>query len=143
MVDYGSMLFAAVVGSCAILVSLYLLLPALGLPKLDFTAITGGWVGATGQYAKLVGSAVFVLGGIAWAFIYARFFPVHNLAGGMLFSLIPFGFASISVMPELNRFRIMLAPMPGFIWVRQGGPTAMAANLTSHLLFGLCLGLFY
>lgn len=142
-VDWGSAILAALVGSAVILVSMYILLPALGLPKLDFTAVTGGWVRATGKYAKLVGSAVFVAGGIVWAIIYAAYWPWHSVPGGMIYGMVPFAIASMLIMPQLNQFRLMVAPLPGFIWVKVGGPTSMFANLIEHLIFGLCLGIFY
>lgn len=142
-VEWGSLVFAAIAGSFAILASMYVLLPALGLPKLDFTAVTGGWVEMTGRYAKLVGVGIFVLGGLVWAFGYARLWPWHSPVGGMIYALIPFTIASIAVLPELHRFRIMVTPMPGFIWVKAGGPNAILTNLIEHLVFGLCLGLFY
>jgi hypothetical protein len=142
-VEWGSLVFAALAGSFAILVSMYVLLPALGLPKLDFAAVTGGWVGIAGRYAKLVGVAVFVLGGLAWAFGYAKFWPWHSPVGGMIYALIPFAIASIAMLPELHRFRAMVTPMPGFVSVKAGGPNAILANLVEHLMFGLCLGLFY
>lgn len=141
-VEWGSLVFAALAGSFAILVSMYVLLPALGLPKLDFAAVTGGWVGVTGRYANLVGVGVFLLGGLVWAFGYALFWPWHSPVGGMIYALIPFAIASIAVLPELNRFRILPTPMPGFVLVK-AGPNAILANLIEHLVFGLCLGLFY
>lgn len=142
-VHWGSLVQAAVIGSAAILASMYFLLPALGLPRLDFAAVTGGWVGATGRYAKLIGSIVFVLGGIGWAFIYARFWPWHSLTGAIGYALVPFAIASLAVLPQLNQFRIMLHPMPGFVWVKMGGTNAVVANLVEHVIFGICLGLFY
>jgi len=142
-VHWGSMFTAAFAGSVAILVSMYVLMPALGLPKLDFTAITGGWVGATGRYSKLIGGAVFLLGGVAWAFLYARFWPWHSVAGAVGFAMVPFAMASLAVLPQLNQFRIMVHPMPGFVWVKMGGPNAIIANAVEHLIFGLCLGLLY
>jgi hypothetical protein len=122
---------------------MYFLLPALGLPKLDFTSVTGGWVGSTGRNSKLVGALVFVTGGIAWAFLYARFWPWHTVFGAMTFGLVPFAISMVAVLPQLNQFKIMVYPVPGFVWVKFGGPNAVVANLIEHLLFGLCLGLFY
>lgn len=142
-VNWSALLVAALSGSAAILVSMYFLLPALGLPRLDFASITGGWVRAAGPYARLIGVGVFVLGGVGWAFLYARFWPWHGPVGGMAYALIPFAIASVAVLPELHKFRIMLHPLPGFIWMKQGGVNAMAANLVHHLVFGLCLGFFY
>lgn len=142
-VNVGGVISAAIVGSAAILASMYFLMPALGLPRLDFTAVTGGWVGATGRYAKLIGIAVFLLGGFVWAYIFARFWPYHSPLGGVAYALIPFVIAMLAVMPQLNQFKIMIHPVPGFIWVKVGGPNAVAANLIEHVIFGLCLGLIY
>lgn len=142
-VNWGSLIVAAVVGSLAILGSMYVLLPAFGLPKLDFASVTGGWVGATGRHSGRVGVAIFALGGIAWAFLYARFWPWHSPFGGLVYGLIPFAISSIAVLPELNRFRVPITRMPGFVWVKSGGPNAILANLVEHLIFGLCLGIFY
>lgn len=142
-VHWGSVVLSALIGSASILAAMYALLPALGLPKLDFAAVTGGWVGATGRYAKAVGIAVFLVGGMAWAFLYAAVWPWHSAVGGLAFGLVPFGLASFAVLPQLNQFRIMVHPMPGFFWFKVGGPNAMVANLAEHIIFGLCLGLFY
>lgn len=142
-IQWGALLFSALVGTVSVLISMYILLPKLGLPKLDFAAVTGGWVGATGPYARLIGVAVFLAGGIAWAFLYARFWPWHNLVGGLTFSLIPFAISLLTVLPELSGVHIMLYPMPGFLWLKLGGKAAVAANLVQHLAFGLCLGKFY
>ena len=120
---------------------MYILLPAIGLPKLDFASITGGWVGAAGKFAKPVGILVFLMGGIAWGYLYARFWHWHSPAGGMGYSLIPFVISSLTVLPQLNRFQAL--SMPGFIWLRVGGPTAMVVNLLEHLVFGLVLGFLY
>lgn len=141
--QWGSLLFAALFGSVSVLIAMYLVLPGVGLPKLDFTAVTGGWVGVTGRYARLVGVAVFLAGGIGWTLLYALLWPWHNLVGGLAFSLIPFGIASLTVLPELNRLHAMLYPAPGFLWVRMGGKPSLTANLVQHLIFGLCLGQFY
>lgn len=142
-VHWGLLLQAALVGSAAILVSMYFLLPGLGLPRLDFTAVTGGWIGATGRYAKWIGAAVFVLGGIGWAFLYAGFWPWHSLTGAIAYTLIPFAIASVAVLPQLNQFSVMLHPMPGFVWVKMGGTNAVIANLVEHIIFGICLALIY
>jgi len=142
-IQWGSLVLAALAGSTAILVSMYLLLPAMGLPKLDFAAITGGWVGATGRYAKVVGVLVFAVGGLAWAFLYARFWPWHSVLGGIGFAMIPFAVSMASVLPELARFHVMIQPMPGFVLIKVGGPSSVAANLVEHIIFGLCLGMFY
>jgi hypothetical protein len=143
LVNWGSLIFASAVGSLAILASMYVLLPALGLPRLDFAAITGGWVGATGPHSGRIGVAIFVLGGIAWAFLYARFWPWHSAVGGAGFAMIPFAISTIAVLPELNRFRVPITRMPGFVWVKAGGPNAIVANLIEHLIFGVSLGMFY
>lgn len=142
-VDAGAMFFAALTGSIAILVSMYFLLPALGLPRLDFTAITGGWVGATGRYAKLIGVTVFVAGGIGWAFLYAAFWPWHSIHGAAGYALIPFAISMMAIMPSLHQFRIAVYPVPGFMYLKYGGPTAVIASLIEHMIFGLCLGMFY
>lgn len=142
-IQWGALMFSALVGSVSILVAMYILLPKLGLPKLDFTAITGGWVGATGSHARLIGLGVFLAGGIAWALLYALVWPWHNLVGGLAFSLIPFAISLLTVLPELSRVHVMLYPMPGFLWMKLGGEGAVAANLVQHLVFGLCLGRFY
>lgn len=142
-IEWGSLVLASLTGSVIILVSMYILLPAMGLPRLDFTAVTAGWVGATGRYARAVGGALFVLGGLGWAVLYARFWPWHHPTGGMLFSLIPFAVASLTMLPELHRFRVMVTPMPGFIFLKVGGPNALMANLLQHMLYGLCLGILY
>jgi hypothetical protein len=142
-VHVGSLLLAAFIGSVAILAAMYYLLPALGLPRLDFTTITAGWVRAQGRFAREIGLSVFLAGSLAWTLLYAAFFPLHNVVGGMIYSLIPFGIAVLGILPKLYQYRIMIQPMPGFIWVKVGGPNAIAANLIEHLLFGICLGLFY
>jgi len=142
-VNWGSLIFASVTGSLAILASMYFLLPALGLPKLDFASVTGGWVGAKGPNSGRIGVVVFALGGIAWAFLYARFWPWHSALGGAVYGLIPFAVSSILVLPELNRFQVPITRMPGFVWIKAGGPNAVLANLAEHIIFGLCLGILY
>lgn len=142
-VHFGSLITAAFTGSAAILAAMYFLLPALGLPRLDFTAVTGGWVGATGRHAKLVGALVFVMGGLVWAFLYARFWPWHSVMGAVAYAAVPFAISMLAVLPSLNQFRIMLYPVPGFVYLKFGGPNAIIANAAEHLIFGLCLGIFY
>ncbi|HEY3369099.1 MAG TPA: hypothetical protein VGK74_28920 [Symbiobacteriaceae bacterium] len=142
-IHLGSLFTAALVGSAAILASMYILLPALGLPKLDFTGVTGGWVGANGRYSKLIGAAVFVAGGVAWAFLYARLWPWHSVPGAIGFVAIPFAFSCLTVLPSLNQFHVMVTPMPGFVWLKLGGPPSMIANTVEHLIFALCLGFLY
>lgn len=134
---------AALFGSAAVLIAMYFLLPALGLPRLDFTAVTAGWIRVRGKYARIMGTVVFVLGGLIWSLIYAVFWPWHSALGGMAFGLVPFAISCLTVLPELVRFRVMIVPMPGFIVIRSVGPAALAANLIEHLVFGLCLGLIY
>lgn len=142
-IQWGSLLFSALLGSVSILVTMYILLPGLGMPKLDFAAVPGGWVGATGRYAKVVGVGVFLAGGIGWAFLYATLWPWQGLLGGLLFSLIPFSVSLLSVLPALNEVHVLLHPMPGFLWMKLGGPNSVAANLIQHLIFGLVLGNLY
>ncbi|HYF92999.1 MAG TPA: hypothetical protein VD969_12245 [Symbiobacteriaceae bacterium] len=142
-VHAGSLLLAALTGSAAILAAMYLLLPALGLPRLDFTAVTGGWVGATGRHAKAVGAIVFVFGGIGWAFLYARFWPWHSLMGALAYAAVPFAISMAAILPSLNQFRVSIYPVPGFEYVKFGGPNAIIANAVEHLIFGLCLAIFY
>lgn len=143
MVSWSRVILSALMGSGVILAVMYVLLPRLGLPKLDFTLVTSGWVGATGRHARLVGIAVFLLGGVAWAYLFARVWPVHGAMGGILFGLIPFAVSMAMVLPELYKVHITLYPVPGFMWIKVGGTTAVVANLIEHLLFGLVLGLFY
>lgn len=142
-VQWGSMILAALVGSGAILTAMYLLLPALGLPRLDFAAVTGGWVKAGGPYAKVIGVAIFVLGGIGWAFLYAALWPWHSFLGGIGFVVIPFAISCVTLLPSLNQFQVLITPMPGFIWLKLGGPNALIANAVEHIVFGICLGLLY
>jgi hypothetical protein len=142
-VHWGSVVTAALCGSAAILATMYILLPLLGLPRLDFAAVTGGWVGAAGRYAKALGVSVFALGGIGWAFLYARFWPAHSVPGALAFAAIPFAMSCMAVLPQLNQFRIAVYPVPGFLYLKLGGPAAVLANGLEHLIFGLILGLMY
>ncbi len=87
-VQWGSLLFASMLGSLSILVSMYLVMPALGLPRLDFAAVTSGWVGATGRYAKMIGVAVFVLGGIGWGFLWVKIGGMQSLTANLVQHLI-------------------------------------------------------
>lgn len=142
-VHFGYLLFASLMASAASLGAMYFLLTALGLPRFDFAAITGGWVRAAGRYAKFAGTAVFALGGFGWAFLYAAFWPFHSVPGAMAYTLVPFAVSCFAVLPQLNSFRTMVQPLPGFVWVQTGGRNALVANLAGHLIFGLLLGLFY
>lgn len=142
-IAWGAMFLAAVAGSAAILVSMYFLLPALGLPRLDFASITAGWVRVKGRYAFAVGTAIFLLGGMGWAFLYAAFWPWRGAVGGGVYALVPFAISCMTVLPELSRFRAMIQPMPGFVWVQEGGPMAVVASLVEHLVFGLIIGTLY
>ncbi len=142
-VNWGALCLAALCGSAAILATMYVVMPALGLPRLDFAAVTGGWVGATGQYAKAVGVTIFVLGGIGWAYLYARFWPYHSIRGAAGFALIPFALSCMAVLPNLNQFRIQLYPVPGFLFVKVGGANAVLANAIEHFVFALALGFLY
>ncbi|HLO03322.1 MAG TPA: hypothetical protein VK191_09445, partial [Symbiobacteriaceae bacterium] len=129
MVSWSAVIRSALMGSGVILLVMYFLLPALGLPKLDFTSVTSGWVGATGRNARLFGIAVFVVGGVVWAYLFARFWPIHGAIGGLLFGLVPFAVAMATVLPDLFKVHITLYPVPGFMWVKVGGPNAVLANL--------------
>lgn len=142
-IRWGAVLVSGLVGSGVTLGLMYLLVPALGLPRLDFAAITAGWIRATGKYARLLGVLVFVAGGIGWAFLYAAFWPGRGILGGAAFGLVPCAIAGLTVLPELTRFRVPVVPMPGFVWVTKGGYQAVVANLIEHIAFGICLGLLY
>lgn len=143
MVSWSGVIGSALMGSGVILAVMYLLLPRLGLPKLDFTSVTSGWVGATGRHARLVGVAVFLMGGVFWAYLFARLWPMHGATGGMLFGLVPFAVSMATVLPNLFKVHITLYPVPGFMWIKVGGQKAVMANLIEHLMFGLVLGLCY
>lgn len=142
-VSWPSVILSSLVGSGLILIAMYFLLPALGLPKLDFTAVTSGWIGATGRHARLVGIAVFLAGGLLWAYLFARFWPAQGALGGMLYGLVPFAVSMAFVLPELFKVHISLYPVPGFMWFKVGGTNAVIANLVQHLLYGLALGMIY
>lgn len=142
-VQWGALYFSALLGSVSILVSMYVVLPALGMPRLDFAAVTGGWVGATGPYARAIGTALFVAGGVGWTLLFATLWPWKGLLGGLLFGLIPFGVSLLAVLPALNTVHVLLHPMPGFLWMKLGGPNSVVANLVQHLVFGIVLGNFY
>jgi hypothetical protein len=143
MISWSSVILSALMGSCAILASLYFLLPALGMPRLDFNAIASGWIGATGRNARLYGVAVYLIGGLIWAYHFARFWPIHGAVGGMLYGLVPF--ALTMALTAAARFKpgVTLYPVPGFIWFKAGGTNTIIVNLVQHLLFGLVLGLLY
>lgn len=142
-IRWGAMLVSGLVSSGVTLGLMYLLLPAMGLPRLDFAAIAAGWIRATGKHARLFGIAVFLVGGVGWAFLYAAFWPGRGVLGGAAFGLVPFAIAGLTILPELTRFRVAVQPMPGFVWVKEGGYPAIAANLIEHIAFGICLGLIY
>ncbi len=142
-VDWSSLIAASLAGSAAILVCMYLLLPALGLPRLDYAGVISGWVKATGRYARAVGVIVFLAGGIAWGAFYAAIWPTRGPLAGVAFALVPFVVSYAMVLPQLSRFRAMVVPMPGFVDVRAEGRRAMIAMLAEHLVYGLVLGLMY
>lgn len=139
-IQFSSVVMAALVGSGVTLLLMYFLLPALGLPRLDYADITAGWVGVKGRAAKAAGVVLYFAGGVAWTYLYARFFPWHGAFAGMTYGLIPFVVSSVTVMRQLNKFRVLT--MPGFVW-RVGGPQAVISNLVEHLVFGLVIGFLY
>jgi hypothetical protein len=89
--------------------------------------------------AFVIGLALNLVVGIAWALIYGRFFePMFETAGiakGMLFSLIPFLISVAVVFPLMDA---------GFLGSDLGaGPLPFIGNLVAHLVFGGVLGFIY
>ena len=89
--------------------------------------------------AFVIGLALNLVIGIAWALIYGRFFePMFETAGiakGMLFSLIPFAISVAVVFPMMDA---------GFLGSDLGaGPMPFIGNLIAHLVFGGALGFIY
>jgi hypothetical protein len=87
----------------------------------------------------VVGLALNLIVGIAWALIYGRFFePMFETSGiakGLLFSLIPFAISVAVVFPMMDA---------GFLGSDLGaGPLPFIGNLVAHLVFGAVLGFVY
>lgn len=89
--------------------------------------------------AFLVGVALNLLVGIAWALLYARFaepwFGRSTIVTGMLFAMIPFVISVAVVFPLMNA---------GFLGSDLGaGPLPFLGNLVLHLVYGGVLGFMY
>ena len=89
--------------------------------------------------AFVIGLALNLVIGIAWALLYGRFFePMFETAGiakGMLFALIPFAISVAVVFPLMDA---------GFLGSDLGaGPMPFIGNLVAHLVYGAVLGFIY
>lgn len=89
--------------------------------------------------AFVVGLALNLVIGIAWALIYGRFFEprfeTSGIAKGMLFSLIPFAISVAVVFPLMDA---------GFLGSDLGaGPLPFIGNLVAHLVYGAVLGFMF
>ncbi|MDQ4045279.1 MAG: hypothetical protein M3173_07510 [Chloroflexota bacterium] len=89
--------------------------------------------------AFLVGLALNLIVGIAWALLYARFaepwFGRSTVVTGMLFAMIPFVISVAVIFPLMNA---------GFLGSDLGaGPLPFIGNLVLHLVYGGTLGFLY
>src|SRR5260370_26510206 len=83
--------------------------------------------------------ALHVVLGLVWALVYARFVE-YRLSGpgwrrGMLFSLIPFVFSLLILLPA--------AVVNMLDWALSAGPLVPVGNLILHLIYGYTLGQLY
>ncbi|HEV2128708.1 MAG TPA: DUF6789 family protein, partial [Thermomicrobiales bacterium] len=89
--------------------------------------------------AFLIGLALNLIVGIAWALLYARFvepwFGRSTIVTGMLFAMIPFVISVAVIFPLMNA---------GFLGSElDAGPLPFIGNLVLHLVYGGTLGLLY
>jgi hypothetical protein len=94
---------------------------------------------AFSRAAPAVVIALHVVLGLVWAIVYARFFE-QRLSGpgwrrGMLFSLLPWLFSLLILLPAAMFDRLNLA--------FSAGPLPPLGNLVLHLIYGFTLGQLY
>ena len=89
--------------------------------------------------AFVIGLALNLLVGMAWALLYARFveprLAASGIVSGMLFAMIPFVLSVSVLFPMMNA---------GFLGSELGaGPLPFLGNLALHLLYGAVLGFVF
>jgi hypothetical protein len=102
-------------------------------------ALTHNAVTDLGRDHLYLAVAVYLVGGLLWAIVYARF-AATRLAGphwrrGLVFSLVPAATSLVVVLPLLG----------GGLFAFQlgAGPLPLIGNLLLHALYGLALGVLY
>jgi hypothetical protein len=113
--------------------------PGAGTVKQWLYALTHNTVLDTGLASLYVAVAIYFLGGLAWAVLYARFaeprWPGPAWTRGVAFSIVP---AAVSV--------VVVLPLLGGGWLGLGlgaGPLPLLGNVLLHALYGAILGLLY
>src|SRR5262249_517761 len=145
--------FAATV----VLTALTILGQSLGLTRIDLPFIIGTMLTPDRDRARFVGTAMHVINGWIFAFVYRRFFRNVHVATwwfGALIGVTQGLFVVVALLPVLpgihprmvSDFRgpepTRLLEPPGFLAQNYGRSTA-AVLLVAHAIYGAILGVFY
>jgi len=148
---------AGIVGTVVLWLFLAGSAPLLGLGKLDYPRLLGTFLSGvldlpTSKLWFLAGSLLFLVGGIAWALIYASYLCDRLLGPGWLQGLT-YGGLGVFLVSSLLFFPLMsLAhplvrsgqmPAPGFFGLGLSGSRVALANFLGHCLFGIVMGVIY
>jgi hypothetical protein len=136
--------FVAIGTSTGVLLVTYVLAAGLGDSQADFFRrwlwqLTHNDVVVFSSGRPAVALALHVVLGLVWAIVYARFVE-FRLSGpgwrrGMLFSIIPFVFSLLILLPAA------VVNMLG--WALSAGPLVPVGNFLLHLIYGFTLGQLY
>ncbi len=136
--------FVAIGTSTGVLMVAYVLANGIADSQADFLRrwlwqLTHNDVVAFSSGRPAIALALHVVLGLVWAIVYARFVE-FRLSGpgwrrGMLFSLIPFVFSLLILLPA--------AVVNMLDWALSAGPLVPVGNLILHLIYGYTLGQLY
>ena len=113
--------------------------PVAGIVQGWLYALTHNAVTDLGRNYLYLAVAAYLVGGLLWAVVYARF-AATRLAGphwrrGLEFSLVPAAISLVVVLPLLGG---------GLFGLQLGaGPLPLIGNLLLHALYGIALGVLY
>src|SRR5437879_5286434 len=136
--------FVAIGTSTGVLMVAYVLANGIADSQADFLRrwlwqLTHNDVVAFSSGRPAIALALHVVLGLVWAVVYARFVE-FRLSGpgwrrGMLFSLVPFVFSLLILLPA--------AVVNMLDWALSAGPLVPVGNLILHLIYGFTLGQLY
>lgn len=130
---------AAGVIATASMTSLFLIEPAIGLPRIAIGAILAGAISATSSHAAVGpawGWVVDFAVGVIFAWIYAGYL-VNRLPGGVIVRGLLFG-CIVFVLAEL-----IFAPLTGSGVFSHGDIQLLVGAFLGHLVFGGIVGYVY
>ncbi len=142
---------AGVTASAAAGVFFVFVSPALGLCRIDYPHMLGQLEYPEGALSVALGWLVFVLGGIAFALLYANYLhdrlPGPNWLQGLFYGGFAIFMVSSVVFFPLMAFhpsvRSGKLPAPGFFGFGLSGWVAVLTNFLGHCLYGVTLGAIY